>query len=142
MARPRRTATQKKRRKQVRPRTQRNFGGRLPEYLPRATEFTDDPVLGNPDWVVATLLAYRRQLPLIDRLVERTTVRHDDGRPRFNDKPALVAAAYVASREPSMEDFWRSTARAAPGSSPASSAPARATADSSIGLRAARSTTG
>jgi hypothetical protein len=47
----------------------RGFANQLPAYLPKATEFTDDPVLGNPDWVVQTLLSYRTQLPFIEELI-------------------------------------------------------------------------
>lgn len=64
-------------------------------------------MLGNPDWVVQTLLAHRSQLPLIDTLIERTTVRNHEGRRRRGDKAALLACAYVASKKPSMEQFWK-----------------------------------
>jgi hypothetical protein len=85
----------------------RGFANQLPAYLPKATEFTDDPVLGNPDWVVQTLLSYRTQLPFIDELIEATTIRYHDGRPRLVDSAALTACAYVASKKPSMQQFWK-----------------------------------
>lgn len=105
---PGQMARTKKARKQTpKRRRTRGFANQLPVYLPRATEFTDDPVLGNPDWVVQTLLAYRQQLPFIDELIEKTTIKETEGRPRLVGSAALTACAYVASKKPSMETFWK-----------------------------------
>lgn len=83
------------------------YAQRPPVYLLRATEFTDDPVMGNPDWVVETLANARGQLGFVDELIERTTIKNSEGRKRAVDSAALIACAYVASRKPSMEQFWK-----------------------------------
>ena len=78
----------------------------LPVYLPGATEFTDDPVMNNPDWVVQTLNALEQQGKLPAGLFDETMFAEDDGRKRMPGNFLKVLCAYVASKKPSMETFW------------------------------------
>src|SRR3954463_2918793 len=78
----------------------------LPVYLPGATEFTDDPVMNNPDWVVQTLNALEQQGALPADLFDESLFGEDDGRNRMPGNFLKVLCAYVASKKPAMETFW------------------------------------
>src|SRR5690348_14990511 len=77
----------------------------LPLYLPGATEFTADPVMHNPDWVVQTLNALEQQDTLPEGLFDETLFDEDDGRKRMPGNFLKVLCAYVASKKPAMETF-------------------------------------
>jgi hypothetical protein len=68
-----------------------------------ATEFTDDPQLGDPLWVIA---AFQRFPDLCDELIERTTVHRRDGRRRMEGSWALVMLAFVLTRQADIEPFY------------------------------------
>jgi hypothetical protein len=91
-------------------RRQRNFQHATVPFVPRATEFSADPTFGDPDWLVDTLRSLPETRPIIDELIDATTVRHEDGRPRMAGDSALAAIAYVASKETRMEVFWKQSA--------------------------------
>ncbi len=78
----------------------------LPAYLPGATEFTADPVMNNPDWVVQTLNALEQQGALPAGLFDETLFDEGEGRHRMKGNWLKVLCAYVASKKPAMETFW------------------------------------
>jgi hypothetical protein len=78
----------------------------LPVYLPGATEFTADPVMNNPDWVVQTLNALEQQGKLPAGLFDESLFDEDEGRKRMPGDFLKVLCGYVASKKPSMETFW------------------------------------
>jgi hypothetical protein len=82
----------------------RDYATSLPETLPEAGRFSDDPVMGNPTWLVKTL----KSLPHVwDDIAEATTVERGQGRPRMDGDWALVYCAYVASKKTAMQSFWK-----------------------------------
>lgn len=87
-------------------RRRKSFEKDLPSYLPFATEFTDDPVMNNPDWVVQTLNQLELGGHLPADLFDDSTLASSDGRPRMPGSFLKVSCAYVASKKVGMENFW------------------------------------
>ena len=77
----------------------------LPEVLPGATEFTDDPNFGDPVWILIELL---RHPDIVDPLVDATTLGSRHGRNRIPGKWALVQLAFTLSGQVDVEAFCNS----------------------------------
>lgn len=75
-----------------------------PEWLPRATEFTDDPDLGDP---VFLLEAIKQHPEVIDDLREETDLESNLGRKRMDGDWALVMVAFVVSGHVDIQPFIR-----------------------------------
>lgn len=85
----------------------RNLPSSLPATMPKATEFTADPVMNNPDWVVQQINALTRsgEIMDIDARIKELQQR-DSGRKRLPGSPFKVFAAYTASKKVGAETFW------------------------------------
>lgn len=77
----------------------------LPETLPGATEFTDDPNFGDPAWILTEL---QRHPDILEPLIEATTCGSRFGRRRLPGKWALVQLAFTLSGQVDVEAFCNS----------------------------------
>lgn len=96
-----------KRRAAIRAQRQRKRRGaysELPEYLPEAAEFSDDPDFGDPVWFVN---AIQRHPDITRDLEAATQLERHYGRKRMPGKWYLVVLAFVASGEVDIQTFWR-----------------------------------
>ena len=75
----------------------RRRGGRgkeqLPEWLPRATEFSDDRDLVDPVWIVEQIQHFP---DVLDELLEETDLEAHYGRKRIEGKWALIMFAFCS----------------------------------------------
>lgn len=91
-------------------RRSRNLPSSLPKTLLGATEFTADPVMGNPDWTVQSYneLVKTGQITdvagNVDQLLDK-----GEGRPRKPGSPLKAFMAYAASQKVGVETFWSNT---------------------------------
>ena len=74
----------------------------LPEFLPGATEFTDDSQLGDPVWIIREL---QNHPDILNQLLAATTFDKIRGRKRLPGHWALIKIAMVASGEVDVERF-------------------------------------
>lgn len=82
------------------------FDKAMPVFVQQATEFTADPLMNNPDWVVQTINVLEANGELLPGLFDTSMLEAQDGRPRMNGNYMKVACAYVASKKVGMETFW------------------------------------
>jgi len=82
-------------------RPQRRFA-RAAEILPRATEFSDDPQLCDPVWVVTQIQNHPR---ILDDLVEATSFESSRGRNRVPGRWCLIMLAMTLSGEVDVQTF-------------------------------------
>jgi hypothetical protein len=74
----------------------------LPETLPGATEFTDDPNFGDPAWIITAL---QRHPDILDPLLQATDQSKRYGRRRLPGKWALIQLAFTLSGQVDVEAF-------------------------------------
>lgn len=74
----------------------------LPEWLPRATEFSDDRDLVDPVWIVEQVQHFP---DVLDELLEETDLEAHYGRKRIEGKWALVMLAFVLSGHVDVQPF-------------------------------------
>ena len=77
----------------------------LPEQLPGATAFSDEPELLDPMWAVRKL---KQNPQWLDLLEDATTLNRDWGRPRLPGSWALAYLAFVLSGRSDIEP-WAAT---------------------------------
>lgn len=85
-------------------RFRRKGGEDLPEWLPRATEFSDDPELLDPVWVIEQVARFPQ---IFDDLREETDLEAHYGRKRVDGNWALIMLAFVLSNNVDVEPFCR-----------------------------------
>jgi hypothetical protein len=86
------------------------------EYLPTATEFSDDNDLVDPLWLINSIkteLTTPDGDGIWDEIRDATTIKKKEGRPRKPGDWALLYAAYVAAKEPEMVGYWTPSEREA-----------------------------
>jgi hypothetical protein len=85
-------------------RSHRKGGEDLPEWLPRATEFSDDPELLDPVWVIEQVARFPQ---IFDDLREESDLEAHYGRKRVEGNWALIMLAFVLSNNVDVEPFCR-----------------------------------
>lgn len=76
----------------------------LPEWLPRATEFSDDPDLLDPVWVIGQVSHFPQ---IFDDLLTETDLEAHYGRKRVEGNWALIMLAFTLSHNVDVEPFCR-----------------------------------
>ncbi len=84
-------------------------------HVYRATEFSDDPDLQDPVWLVRELKQHPQLLGPLEEMLTPAPARDQfaapgrrtRGRPRLKGSWLLVYLAFVISRDPAMESFWQ-----------------------------------
>ena len=84
-------------------------------HVYRATEFSDDPDLQDPVWLVRELKQHPQLLGPLEEMLTPAPARDQfvapgrrgRGRPRLKGSWPLVYLAFVISRDPAMESFWQ-----------------------------------
>jgi hypothetical protein len=82
---------------------------RLPTYLYKAAEFSDDGDLQSPRYIgqsIIDTLCEANGNGLWDHVRARTSVRHEEGRPRKDGDWTLLYLSYVMSAQPRLTKFY------------------------------------
>lgn len=110
------TATQTQQPPTTATRRRRNAWEQPVEYLPTATEFSADPDLVDPLWLIESIkenLTTTAGDGIWDEIRDATTFTNREGRKRKPGDWALLYTAFIAAGEPEMMKYWTPSEREA-----------------------------